>query len=202
MVTVDVLKLDFVSPLTQPPVGKIPIDVPFLPAFLDVAVTGILLTFLLRSRADIYSKRFRRVVTRLMIVAWEAAIPPCACAVTALVTYFTLVNVNYWDLTFQAILGKLYVISLFVTLNGRADIDAQRSHFPTFSNIISPTTGPSIRLSNTRPPEFVAARPSGTISFSSVHQTPTSDVETEGSQDDLERGRRWISRTPGSDLKT
>lgn len=100
-----------------------------------------------------------------MIVAWEAAIPPCACAVTALVTYFTLVNVNYWDLTFQAILGKLYVISLFVTLcvscsslvitprlnaksrNGRADIDAQRSHFPTFSNIISPTTGPSTRVS-------------------------------------------------------
>ncbi len=26
------------------------------------------------------------------------------------------VNKNYWDLTFQAILGKLYVISLFVTL--------------------------------------------------------------------------------------
>ena len=26
------------------------------------------------------------------------------------------VNENYWDLTFQAILGKLYVISLFVTL--------------------------------------------------------------------------------------
>lgn len=28
MVTVDVLKLDFVSPLTQSSVGKIPIDVP------------------------------------------------------------------------------------------------------------------------------------------------------------------------------
>ena len=26
------------------------------------------------------------------------------------------VNENYWDLTFQAMLGKLYVISLFVTL--------------------------------------------------------------------------------------
>ena len=65
---------------------------------------------------------------------WEAALPPCVCAILTVVTYLTLVQSlsytfdnpfelwclqvddNYWDLTFQAILGKLYVISLFVTL--------------------------------------------------------------------------------------
>lgn len=73
-----------------------------------------------------------------MVIAWEAAVPPCACAVVAVATYVALVsliywtnlhsitaqtlftcvqlNSNYWDLTFQSILGKLYVISLYVTL--------------------------------------------------------------------------------------
>lgn len=36
------------------------------------------------------------------------------CSIT--LTVYTQVNENYWDLTFQGILGKLYVISLFVTL--------------------------------------------------------------------------------------
>ncbi len=30
--------------------------------------------------------------------------------------WWNQVNENYWDLAFQSILGKLYVISLFVTL--------------------------------------------------------------------------------------
>lgn len=80
---------------------------------------------------------------KLLILIWEAAVPPCVCAILTVVTYLTLVspepppnlhlnnpiflpllmdylmnqvNENYWDLMFQAILGKLYVISLFVTL--------------------------------------------------------------------------------------
>ncbi|KAI1785646.1 hypothetical protein LXA43DRAFT_953550 [Ganoderma leucocontextum] len=91
-------------------------------ALLDVLVTGILLTFLARSKQHVTSSRFRRILRRLTVLIWEAALPPCVCAILTVVTYLTVVNENYWDLTFQAILGKLYVISLFVTLNGRAEL--------------------------------------------------------------------------------
>ncbi|RDX47370.1 hypothetical protein OH76DRAFT_1405981 [Lentinus brumalis] len=100
-------------------------------AVLDVLVTGILLTFLARSKQHVTSSRFRRILRRLTVLIWEAALPPCICAIMTVVTYLTLVNENYWDLTFQAILGKLYVISLFVTLNGRAEL--QDGPAPGFS---------------------------------------------------------------------
>ncbi|OSD02157.1 hypothetical protein PYCCODRAFT_1368062 [Trametes coccinea BRFM310] len=87
---------------------------------LDVLVTGILLAFLARSKQNVTSSRFRRILRRLTVLIWEAALPPCICAVLTVITYLTLVDIDYWDLTFQAILGKLYVLSLFVTLNGRA----------------------------------------------------------------------------------
>jgi len=62
---------------------------------------------------------------KLNLLIWEAAIPPTLCALVTLVTYLTQVNQNYWNLAFQAVLGKLYVISLFVSLNGRADLQQQ-----------------------------------------------------------------------------
>ncbi|TCD62508.1 hypothetical protein EIP91_006782 [Steccherinum ochraceum] len=114
---------------------KIKPNVPFIlaltsSALLDMSITAILLYSLSKAKAHIHSTRFRRVMRRLVILIWEAAVPPCVCAVIAVVTYLTMVpismqspvNMNWWDLMFQAILGKLYVISLFVTLNGKATL--------------------------------------------------------------------------------
>ncbi|TFY53248.1 hypothetical protein EVG20_g10204 [Dentipellis fragilis] len=128
-VTTFVVNFNFLvayGPNALPP-QKLVVSTPFilsliLPACLDIAVTAILLTFLLRSRANVYTRQFRRS------------------------------NRNFWDLTFQAILGKLYVISLFVTLNGRADITAAqhaRSHFPTLTSVgmsVAGMSGVSSRL--------------------------------------------------------
>lgn len=68
---------------------------------------------------------------------WEAALPPCICAIAACAVYVTMVRVgtihscqaialltrwcmqrseNLWDVFLQSIIGKLYVISLFVIL--------------------------------------------------------------------------------------
>ncbi|KAI0333077.1 hypothetical protein GY45DRAFT_1245417 [Cubamyces sp. BRFM 1775] len=114
------------------PLPKVPVPAQLMsPPVLDVLVTGILLAFLARSKQHVTSSRFRRILRRLTVMIWEAALPPCVCAVMTVLTYLTLVNKNYWDLTFQAILGKLYVISLFVTLNGRADL--QDGPAPGFS---------------------------------------------------------------------
>ncbi|OJT01994.1 hypothetical protein TRAPUB_7528 [Trametes pubescens] len=87
------------------------------------------------------SHKMLQILKKLTVMIWEAALPPCICAVLTVLTYLTLVDKNYWDLTFQAILGKLYVISLFVTLNGRADL--QDGPVPGFS---------TNRISNFGPP--------------------------------------------------
>ena len=50
-----------------------------------------------------------------MGLIWEAALPPCVCAIVALITYLTVVD-SFWSLLFQTVLGELYVISLFVSL--------------------------------------------------------------------------------------
>ncbi|KAI9069449.1 hypothetical protein FKP32DRAFT_64772 [Trametes sanguinea] len=115
------------------PLPKVPISPTFVlsltcSAVLDVLVT--VLAFLARSKQNVTSSRFRRILRRLTVLIWEAALPPCICAVMTVVTYLTLVDVDYWDLTFQAILGKLYVLSLFVT-NGRATL--QDGPTPGFS---------------------------------------------------------------------
>ncbi|KAI0648505.1 hypothetical protein C8Q79DRAFT_1008821 [Trametes meyenii] len=132
------------------PLPKVPISPTFVlsltcSAVLDVLVTGILLVFLTRSKQSVTSSRFRRILKRLTVLIWEAALPPCICAVLTVITYVTLVDICYWDLTFQAILGKLYVISLFVTLNGRADLqDGPRPGFSTnrISNLAWTTNTP------------------------------------------------------------
>ncbi|KAH9057555.1 hypothetical protein EDB87DRAFT_1022840 [Lactarius vividus] len=42
----------------------------------DISVTGILLVFLIRSRSRVYTKRFRKVLSQLICITWESAIPP------------------------------------------------------------------------------------------------------------------------------
>ncbi|KAH8995824.1 hypothetical protein EDB86DRAFT_3159553 [Lactarius hatsudake] len=106
-------------------------------AATDISVTGILLVFLIRSRSKVYTKRFRKVLSQLICITWESAIPPCACALAALIASMRGAPfVSCWAVLLQTILGKLYVISLFVTLEGRAKLAdvANLTHFPTLTN--------------------------------------------------------------------
>ncbi|KAH9978521.1 hypothetical protein BJV74DRAFT_136552 [Russula compacta] len=108
-------------------------------AAIDIAVTSILLVFLFRSRSKVYTRRFRKVLSQLIAVTWESAIPPCSCAIAALITCVAGAPfVSYWAVMLQVILGKLYLISLFVTLEGRATLAdvAHHTHFPTLTDAI------------------------------------------------------------------
>ncbi|KAI0806680.1 hypothetical protein C8Q74DRAFT_1362292 [Fomes fomentarius] len=125
------------------PLPKVPISAIFVlsltsSAVLDVLLTGIPQYSVVSASSPhvpgaIQAKRhfLKQVLRRLTVLIWEAALPPCICAVMTVVMYLTMVNENYWDLAFQSILGKLYVISLFVTLNGRAEL--QNGPAPGFS---------------------------------------------------------------------
>lgn len=65
---------------------------------------------------DWRSRSCFKTIQNVIVIVWEAALPPCICALLTLITYFTLADFSSWDLLFQALLGQLYVISLFVTL--------------------------------------------------------------------------------------
>ncbi|KAI9462525.1 hypothetical protein F5148DRAFT_220281 [Russula earlei] len=107
-------------------------------AIVDIVVTSILLVFLMRSRSRVSTRQFRKVLSQLIIMTWESAIPPCACAIAALIACFVGAPfVSYWSVMLQVILGKLYLISLFVTLEGRAKLASTTdlTHFPTLTNV-------------------------------------------------------------------
>ncbi|OCB89639.1 hypothetical protein A7U60_g3115 [Sanghuangporus baumii] len=93
-----------------------------LTAVLDIMITALMMWFLLRVKSQVISRHLARVIVRLHRMVWEAAVPPCACAIVACAVYITMSQDNLWDVFLQSILGKLYVISLFVILNGRADL--------------------------------------------------------------------------------
>ncbi|KAI0316419.1 hypothetical protein OF83DRAFT_254745 [Amylostereum chailletii] len=106
-----------------------------LPAILDILLTGILLLFLSRSRSDVYTRRTRQVMRRLMFTVWEAAVPPCVVAFVSMIIYVATPRNFPWGVMLQTILGKLYVMSLLITLNNRTEISSvfaqNRTHFPT-----------------------------------------------------------------------
>jgi len=80
----------------------------------------VVLRFLIRSRASIYTRRFRKVLSQLITITWESAVPPCGCAIAALIVCVRNGPfVSYWAVFLQVILGKLYLISLFATLMER-----------------------------------------------------------------------------------
>ncbi|KAI5119581.1 hypothetical protein M0805_006466 [Coniferiporia weirii] len=91
-------------------------------ATLDILITVLMLWFLIRAKSQVVSRRLDKILARLSRMMWEAAVPPCACAIAACIVYISMSMENLWDVFCQSILGKLYVISLFVILNGSADL--------------------------------------------------------------------------------
>jgi len=85
-------------------------------ACLDVCVTTIMIVYLIRARKRGLSRTTNEMIKRLMISIWEAALPPAVCAVIAMIVYLTRSSHDFWTVFLQGILGKLYVISLFVVL--------------------------------------------------------------------------------------
>ncbi|KAH9171485.1 hypothetical protein EDB89DRAFT_1107126 [Lactarius sanguifluus] len=58
-----------------------------LPSVLDLALTGILLHYLTRAMKRVYSPHNRKLITRLVNVVWQSALPPTLCAICTFVLY-------------------------------------------------------------------------------------------------------------------
>lgn len=93
-----------------------------LPSVLDLALTGILLHYLTRAMKRVYSPHKRKSVSRLVNVVWQSALPPTLCAICTFVLYFLFTGtsqmaVQFWFPVVQAMIGKLYILSLFYMIN-------------------------------------------------------------------------------------
>ncbi|KAH8983539.1 hypothetical protein EDB86DRAFT_3085210 [Lactarius hatsudake] len=93
-----------------------------LPSILDLALTGILLHYLTRAMKRVYSPHKRKSVTRLVNVVWQSALPPTLCSICTLVLYLLFATasrmvVQFWFPVVQAMIGKLYILSLFYMIN-------------------------------------------------------------------------------------
>ncbi|KAH8117656.1 hypothetical protein DFH11DRAFT_1038602 [Phellopilus nigrolimitatus] len=107
-------------------------------ALLDIALTVIMLSYLIKARKYTVSKHTNHLVLRLMRTACEAAIPPCICAIAVMCAYVTSSEENFWDIFVQIIMGKVYCICFLAVLNGR---DQLRSMPETSFHTSSPIPG-------------------------------------------------------------
>lgn len=126
---------------------------------------------------------------------WEAALPPCLCAIAACVVYITMRSENLWDVFLQSIIGKLYVISLFVILNGRHDLKREPPHHSQSAGIArfwASGAMPEVRVHLTSVGDQVEDSDmdlTPTIEQSVMHaQMQCRENDKPGAKDDLELG--------------
>ncbi|KAN0136624.1 hypothetical protein V8E53_005671 [Lactarius tabidus] len=93
-----------------------------LPSVLDLALTGILIYCLTRTMKQVYAAHTRKRIFRLANIMWQSALLPTVCAicVSALYIRFAIAptrELQFWLPVLQAMIGKLYVLSLFYMIN-------------------------------------------------------------------------------------
>ncbi|KAI0297022.1 hypothetical protein B0F90DRAFT_987679 [Multifurca ochricompacta] len=90
-----------------------------IPAVLDIVVTGILLYSLSTFLKRIHAEHLRRRISRFILVLWQAAIPPCLCAIALVIKYAVFTEMHpgkqqMWYPTIQAMLPS-FMFCLYFT---------------------------------------------------------------------------------------
>ncbi|KAG8708432.1 hypothetical protein FRC09_001259 [Ceratobasidium sp. 395] len=99
-------------------------------AILDVAISGILIYTLLSVKTPF--RKTEAVITKIIRVTMETSTVTASIAVINLVLYLALPGEAYHLLP-QLIMGKMYAISVMVTLSSRKDLQEIMSSPPTTS---------------------------------------------------------------------
>ncbi|KAH8988973.1 hypothetical protein EDB86DRAFT_400204 [Lactarius hatsudake] len=91
---------------------------------LDVALTIILLHYLTRSMKQVYAAHTRKRISRLVNIVWRSALPPTLCAICIAVLFIQYTTAPQsespsWLPVIQAMIGKLYTLSLLHMVNAQ-----------------------------------------------------------------------------------
>lgn len=115
-----------------------------LPTFLDLILTGVLLHYLTRTRKRVYSEHARKWISRFANIVWQSALPPTLCTICLSVFYVQYstvrqTKVRSWLTVIQAMIGKLYVLSLFYMINARPPLQPDERPTAFMSTLTVPT---------------------------------------------------------------
>jgi len=131
--SVQVITFDFNVSATSPGLPTDPTKAVFLTwlyssAALDIIITAALMFYLLKHRANVQSPRLNKLLVRVVNVTWETALPPCAVAILVCILhqFSEKPETVLWAMAAIFVLGKLYALSLFFTLNFRCDVKSER----------------------------------------------------------------------------
>ncbi|KAH9060673.1 hypothetical protein EDB87DRAFT_1683369 [Lactarius vividus] len=88
-----------------------------LPSVLDVTLTILLLHYLTRTMKQVYAAHTRKQISRLVNIVWRSALPPTLCTICMTVLYIQYTAAPQsesppWLPVIQAMIGKLYILSL------------------------------------------------------------------------------------------
>ncbi|CAE6374959.1 unnamed protein product [Rhizoctonia solani] len=145
-------------------------------AVLDVLISAILIYTLLRVRTPF--RKTEAVITKIIRVTMETSSLTASIAVINLVLYLSLPGEAYHLLP-QLVMGKMYAISVMVTLSSRRDLQEIMSSPPTTSYYES-----------TRGRAAAASTPQNGVVVTTSYQQNVDD--NKGRAHDIELGTRTI----------
>jgi len=148
-------------------------------AVLDVSISGILIYTLLRVKTPF--RKTEAVITKIIRVTMETSTLTASIAVINLVLYLALPGKAYHLLP-QLIMGKMYAISVMVTLSSRKDLQEIMSSPPNTSYYESTRGRAQTNAS------LPTAGPDGVVVTTSYQQ----NVDDTKSRGDIELGTRTI----------
>ncbi|KAH9166075.1 hypothetical protein EDB89DRAFT_2005905 [Lactarius sanguifluus] len=111
-------------------------------SILDVILSSILFYYLTQSRKQIYVDHTVQWISRHIVIVWQSVIPPTVFTLGI----STLYGVTYhmypgpglmWYPTLQAVIGKLYVLSYFYTINSRTQFVGEQEQPSTYVSALT-----------------------------------------------------------------
>ncbi|KAH8998410.1 hypothetical protein EDB92DRAFT_2017365 [Lactarius akahatsu] len=115
-------------------------------SILDIILSSILFYYLTQSRKRIYVDHTVQWISRHIVVVWQSVIPPTVCTLGISILYGVTHHLYpgpglMWYPTLQAVIGKLYVLSYFYTINSRTQLVSEQEQPSTY---ISALTVPAL----------------------------------------------------------
>ncbi|KAH9034756.1 hypothetical protein EDB85DRAFT_1946640 [Lactarius pseudohatsudake] len=115
-----------------------------LPTVLDLILTGVLLRYLTRTKKRVYAEHTRKWISRIANIVWQSALPPTLCTICLSVIYVQYstmrqTKMQLWSTVIQAMIGKLYVLSLFYMINARPPLQPNERPTAFMSTLTVPT---------------------------------------------------------------
>ncbi|KAH9038397.1 hypothetical protein EDB85DRAFT_1933702 [Lactarius pseudohatsudake] len=111
-------------------------------SILDIILSSILFYYLTQSRKRIYVDHTVQWISRHIVIVWQSVIPPTVCTLSISILYGVTRHLYpgpglMWYPTLQAVIGRLYVLSYFYTINSRTQFVSGQEQPSTYVSALT-----------------------------------------------------------------